>query len=109
MTPTVRGVCTFAAFFSVSRPLSRFTLVYEGHFVLCYKEKIKPLDRAMANFKRSIGLLDFRCYLHVASLSLTPLLYYLPCASVLFGSFLLQDMFSNLQVFAFEAQNMTFL
>ena len=51
MTPTVRGVCTFAAFFSVSRPaLSRFTLVY---FVLCYKEKIKPLDRAMANFKRS--------------------------------------------------------
>ena len=50
MTPTVRGVCTFAAFFSVSRPLSRFTLVYEGHFVirvLCYKEKIKPLDRAM--------------------------------------------------------------
>ena len=44
---------TFAAFFSVSRPLSRFTLVYEGHFVLCYKEKIKPLDRAMANFKRS--------------------------------------------------------
>ena len=50
---TVRGVCTFAAFFSVSRPLSRFTLVYEGHFVLCYKEKIKPLDRAMANFKRS--------------------------------------------------------
>ena len=49
MTPTVRGVCTFAAFFSVHRPLSRFTLafVYEGHFVLCYKEKIKPLDRAI--------------------------------------------------------------
>ena len=34
---------------------------------------------------------------------------YLPCACVLFGSFLLQDMFSNLQVFAFEEQNMTFL
>ena len=33
--------------------LGRFTLVYEGHFVLCYKEKLEPLDRAMANFKRS--------------------------------------------------------
>ena len=32
--------------------LCRFTLVYEGHFVLCY-EKLEPLDRAMANFKRS--------------------------------------------------------
>ena len=53
MTPTVRGICTFAVFFSVSRPFYRFTLVYEGHFVLCYKEKVEPLDRAMANFKRS--------------------------------------------------------
>ena len=39
MTPTVRGICTFAVSFSVSRPLCRFTLVYEGHFVLCHKEK----------------------------------------------------------------------
>ena len=31
----------------------RFTLVYEGHFVLCCKEKIEPLDRAMAHFERS--------------------------------------------------------
>ena len=58
MTPTVRGICTFAVFFSVSRPFCRFTLVYEGHFnasgfVLCYKEKLEPLDRALANFKRS--------------------------------------------------------
>ena len=30
----------------------------------------------------------------------------LACVSV-FGSFLLQDMFLNLQVFAFEGQNMT--
>ena len=52
-TPTVRGICTFAVYFSVFRPFCRFTLVYEGHFVLCYKEKIEPLDRAMANFKRS--------------------------------------------------------
>ena len=53
-TPTVRGICTFAVFSSVSRPFfCRFTVVYEGHFVLCYKEKLEPLDRAMANFKRS--------------------------------------------------------
>ena len=31
----------------------RFTLVYEGHLVLCCKEKIEPLDHVMANFKRS--------------------------------------------------------
>ena len=31
----------------------RFSEVYEGHFVLCCKEKLKPLDRAMANIKRS--------------------------------------------------------
>ena len=29
------------------------TLVYEGHFVLCDKEKIELLDRVMANFERS--------------------------------------------------------
>ena len=36
MTPTVRAICTFAVYFSVFRP---FCLVYEGHFVLCFKEK----------------------------------------------------------------------
>ena len=30
-----------------------FTLVHEGHFVLCCKEKIEPIDRAMGNFKTS--------------------------------------------------------
>ena len=49
-TRTVRDICTFAVFLSVSRPFYRFTEVYEGHFVLCCKEKLKPLDRAMANF-----------------------------------------------------------
>ena len=53
MTPMVCGICTFAVYFSVFRPFCRFTLVYEGHFVLCYKEKIEPLARAMADFKRS--------------------------------------------------------
>ena len=50
-TPTVRGFCSFAVFFSVSRPFCRFTLVYEGHFMLCYKEKLEPSDRAMANLR----------------------------------------------------------
>ena len=71
-TPTVRGICTFAVSFSVSRPFCCFTLVYKGHFVLCCKEKIEPSDRIMANFE-VIGLRDFRCYLRVASMSLTPL------------------------------------
>ena len=53
MTPTARGICTFAVSFAVSRPFCRFTLVYEGRFILCCKEKIEPLDRVMANFKRS--------------------------------------------------------
>ena len=41
---------SFAVFFLVSRPSCRFTLVYEGRFILCYKEKLGPLHRAMANF-----------------------------------------------------------
>ena len=49
----VRGVCTFAVYFSVSRRFCSFTLVYEGHFLLCDKEKIELLDRVMANFERS--------------------------------------------------------
>ena len=39
-TRTVRGICRFDVYFLVFRPFCRFTLVlYEGHFVLCYKEK----------------------------------------------------------------------
>ena len=42
-TPTVRGICTFAVYFSVFRPFGRFTLVYEAHYVLCTLTKIhKP-------------------------------------------------------------------
>ena len=55
-----------------------------------------------------IGLLDFRCYLHVASLRLTPL-YFAMCLRIVFCSFLLQDIFLSLQEFAFEGQNMTFI
>ena len=61
----VRGISTFAVFFSGSRPFCRFTLVYEGHFVLCCNsEKIEPLDRVMAILlgNRSASLLHL-CYL----------------------------------------------
>ena len=49
----VRGIFTFAVYFSVFRTFCRFTLVYEVHFVLCCEEKIELLDRAMADIKRS--------------------------------------------------------
>ena len=53
-TPTVRAICTFAVYFSVFQPFCRFTLVYEGHFVFCYKEKtIAVRSCGKANFKRS--------------------------------------------------------
>ena len=70
-TPTVRGICTFAVFFSVFRPFCRFTLVYEGH----YKEKTRAVGSCYGKFSEGIGLHDFRCFLHVASLSLTHLLF----------------------------------
>ena len=38
-TPTVLAICTFAVYFSVFQPFCCFTLVYEAHFILCYKEK----------------------------------------------------------------------
>ena len=37
-SPTVRGICTFAVYFSVLLPFCRFTLVYEGLFILCYHQ-----------------------------------------------------------------------
>ena len=33
-TPTVCAICKFAVYFSVFQPFCRFTLVYEGYFVL---------------------------------------------------------------------------
>ena len=41
-----RQIRSFAIFFLVSQPFFRFTLVYEGHFTLCYKEKLEQSDRA---------------------------------------------------------------
>ena len=36
---TVRDIYTFSVFCSVTDLFFRFTRVYEGHFVLCYKEE----------------------------------------------------------------------
>ena len=62
-------------FFGLSTFLSLHrALVYEGHFVLCIRRKLEPLDRScQGKFWEVIGLHDFRCYLRVPSLSLTPL------------------------------------
>ena len=60
------------------------------------RRKLEPLDCAMADFNISLlDLVEFDTYIicHVLVYS--------------FGSFLLQDMFSSLQVFAFEDKNMT--
>ena len=43
MTPTVHAICRFAVYFSVFRPFCCFTLLHERHFVLCYKEKTRPV------------------------------------------------------------------
>ena len=57
-------------------------------------------------FLSVIDLHDFRCYLHVASWSLTPLQFsvFMHCL----GSFLLQDVLLNLHEFGFGGQNMKF-
>ena len=51
--------------------LCRFTLVYEGHFVLCYKKKLEPLDRARFPLLSTCSFVEFDTY-------------NLPCASALF-------------------------
>ena len=60
--------------------------------------KLEPLDRT------NIGLQNFRCYLRVISLSLTPIICHV--LVYCFGSFLFQGLFLCLQVFAFKGQNM---
>ena len=91
-TPTIRAICKFAVYFSVFRPFSRFSLICEGHRRYCIiRRKLESLDCAMADLKRSklLSLVesDTSVICHVLVYS--------------FGSFLLQDMFSNFQVFAF--------
>ena len=61
------------SFFFFSGSFLSLHSCYEGHLVLFCKEKIEPLDRVMANTNKRSSLRDFRCYLRVASLSLTHL------------------------------------
>ena len=59
-TPTVREICTFAVYFSVFRPFCRFTLVYEGHYVLLLTRILYSLTpgaamiRAVCKYSRLI-------------------------------------------------------
>ena len=84
-TPTVRAIWTFSVYFSVFRPFCHFTLVYKGHFVLCYKEKTRAVRsctlRQILRGHRSawFPLLSVCCRLRWVRH-----LYNLPCASVLF-------------------------
>ena len=79
-TPTVRAICKLAVYFSVFRPFSRFSLVYEGHWRYCIiRRKLEPLDCTMADLKRSK-----LCVISAVIFSLVWHLCYLPCVSVLF-------------------------
>ena len=75
---------------------------YEGHSVLFCKKKIEPLDRVMANIKRSFPMLSACRFVEFYTSIICHVLVH--C----FDSFLLQDIFLDLQEFAFEGQNMTF-
>ena len=41
LNSTVRDICTFAVLCWLTRLICRFTRVYEGHFMLCFKEEFK--------------------------------------------------------------------
>ena len=73
---TVRFV-TFAVLFSVTWPICRFTRVYEGQ-----KGRSRVGRPCCGKLLEVIGLHDFRCYLRVASKSLTPQLRNLQCSSI---------------------------
>ena len=115
-TSTVRdiqGICTFAVSCRVTRPFCRVTCVYEGYYMLSWKggilSRVEPLDRPWQMLSghrchRSawFPLLSACRFVEFDTPVICLLLVYY------FGSFLLQDMLLNLQVFAFEGQDMTF-
>ena len=80
-TPTVRAICKLAVYFSVFRPFSRFSLVYEGRWRYCIiRRKLEPLNCAMADLKRSK-----LCVICAVIFSLVWHLCYLPRVSVFFS------------------------
>ena len=114
------GSCWFVHlpfFFSVSRPFCRFTLVYEGHFMLCCKEKIRAASSDSSQIvlwqfffrRRSQACMISAVYICMSLRRVWHLYNICHVLEHCFGSFLLQDTFLNLQVFAFEGQNMTII
>ena len=103
-TPTVRVICTLDLPF-IFRSFDLFVaslLFMKGISYCLIRRKLEPLHVI------GIGLHDFRALLSACcfvefdtSIICNALVYCL-------GSFLLQDLFLSLQVFAFEGQNMTF-
>ena len=59
-TPTIRAICKFAVYFSVFRPFSRFSLVYEGHRRYCYCW----FSHDVTKFQTSELLILLRFYFH---------------------------------------------
>ena len=73
----------------------------KGILYCVIRRKLEPLDRAKAN------LHGFHCYLRVPFVEFdTSTIHHL--LVYCFGSFLLQDLFLCLQVFAFKGQKITF-
>ena len=101
-TPTVRAISTLPYIFRSFDLFVTSLLFMKGISYCVIRRKLEPLDRAKANFY-------FRGHRSaVPSLSLTPLSIIYHLLVYCFGSFLLQDLFLCLQVFAFKGQNITF-
>ena len=105
-TPTVRGILHLP-FFSSSRPFVASPLFMKGT-MLCYKEKLEPSVVPWQIFKRSqvCTISVVHICIRFVEFDTSVLCHVLVYC---FGSFLSQDIFLSLQVFAFEGQNMTFI
>ena len=79
-------------------------LLMKGISYCLIRRKLERLEYAKANFKRSalFPLLSAWCFVEFDTSIICHVLVY--C----FGSFLLQDPFLSLQLFAFKGRNMTF-
>ena len=82
-TPTLRAI-----YLSVFEPFCRFVPVYDGHFVLCYKEKARAVIILRGHRSAWFPLLSACCFVEFDTSIICHVLVY--C----FGSFLLQDLFS---------------
>ena len=87
-----RQICSFAVLFPVSQPFFHFSLVYEGHFTLCFEEKLEQSDCAyygkVLRGHRSAWFPLFVSACHLFEF-VTSIIYHV--LVYCFGSFLLQD------------------